>query len=601
MFFLDRNEPQVVLPCDGIDGQTPVGAPLRDGHGHGVVRLGLHAEARRLRAVEQAVDQNACAAASVAVHHDAAGLRTGCRDRGHRVTPFKAGVTPSVDDALHAAIARDQFQGRRQQRPVVDAGGGVHQVDARGIAFTPPGGHQTARAAHTHGLDADALAHQLAGQPIEAHAMAADQNEIGRIQTFAQQLHLDRSAFVQDLGVLANRDEAIGAAEGGHRTRSLAHGIRAEAPLGGHQAHQEVLGAAPFRVDAHRQRRRHVLVPGLQRQTGERPDHRRQEFVEREDGRGRKAGQDDHGLAVGDGQAHRLAGLERHAVRDDARIAEGAHHTVGKIALTFGRAARKNDRVVRQSLGQRARQRGLVVRDDAQVHGHTAQLFDGGADDRRVGVVHGADGQGFAGRDDLIARGEDGHARLAVDAHIGQTQCRENADFARAQRHAGAQHGFSTRDVRARIADVLAGRDRAPDLYAAVRDVGVLHHHHRIRAARQHAAGGDGGCQTAPHLLTRRDAGREDLAGECQRARLLLHGAPGVRGLYREAVDIGTIETGHVDGSGHIHGQHPVQGGTKRDGFMAQRCQIQVLTEPALGLVPRDDMEKLRLGFQGHS
>ena len=67
-----------------------------------------------------------------------------------------------------------------------------------------------------------------------------------------------------------------------------------------------------------------------------------------------------------------------------------------------------------------------------------------------------------------------------------------------------ARSTVSPRDVGARVTDVLAGRERAPDLHALAgfrfEQLGMLHHEDRIGAARQHAAGGDRRRESADHV-----------------------------------------------------------------------------------------------------
>ncbi len=118
-----------------------------------------------------------------------------------------------MDDALHAAIAGHQRQRFRQQRPVVHAGGGIHQVNAGDVALAAPGRGEAAHAADVERLGADALLHQLADQQVEADAVAADDDEVGGFEPLPEQLDRHGAARIEDLGVLVDRDEAVGAAE----------------------------------------------------------------------------------------------------------------------------------------------------------------------------------------------------------------------------------------------------------------------------------------------------------------------------------------------------------------------------------------------------
>ena len=69
------------------------------------------------------------------------------------------------------------------------------------------------------------------------------------------------------------------------------------------------------------------------------PDHRRDEFVEGEDRRGGKARKHDHRAAAGRREADRLAGLQRHAVGDNAGIVELGDNAIGNVSFALARSA----------------------------------------------------------------------------------------------------------------------------------------------------------------------------------------------------------------------------------------------------------------------
>ena len=138
-------------------------------------------------------------------------------------------------------------------------------------------------------------------------------------------------------------------------------------------------------------------------------------------------------------------------------LRSAVHDAVGEIAGALGCAAGEHDRIGLQALFS-ARQRVFVVRNDAQMHGHTTKLLDRRTDDRGIGVVDSARTQRIARRDDFIARREDRDPRPPVDADRGKSQRREDADLAGGQVLSGAKHGFASGDVGARIAHVLPGR-----------------------------------------------------------------------------------------------------------------------------------------------
>ncbi len=108
----------------------------------------------------------------------------------------------------------------------------------------------------------------LPDEEIESDAMAADDHEVGRLELVTEQLHGDRRAGIDDLRVLIDRDEAVGAAECGDGAGALAHRIRGEPGLRVHQPDEQVFGASALRIHAHRQRRRDRL-PAIGHQTGD--------------------------------------------------------------------------------------------------------------------------------------------------------------------------------------------------------------------------------------------------------------------------------------------------------------------------------------------
>ena len=85
------------------------------------------------------------------------------------------------------------------------------------------GGREPAGAADIERLDRDPFGLQPSDQHVEPDAVAADDDEIGEVCP-ADQLHLDRRAGGHALDMLADRDEPIGLAEGGDRTRALGIG-----------------------------------------------------------------------------------------------------------------------------------------------------------------------------------------------------------------------------------------------------------------------------------------------------------------------------------------------------------------------------------------
>src|SRR5215470_13372587 len=59
-----------------------------------------------------------------------------------------------------------------------------------------------------------------------------------------------------------------------------------------------------------------------------------------------------------------------------------------RVARAFRRAAREHDDIVLERALERGGESRVAVGDDPELHGFAAELFDGRADDRGVGVVN---------------------------------------------------------------------------------------------------------------------------------------------------------------------------------------------------------------------
>ena len=135
--------------------------------------------------------------------------------------------------------------------------------------------------------------------------------------------------------------------------------------------------------------------------------------------------------------------------------------------------------------------------------GHATKLLDRRTDDRGIGVVDGARRQRITRRNDFVARREDSDTWAPVNADRGESQRREDADLARGQVLSRSKHRFASGDVGPRIAHVLPGRERPPDLQElagfGLDEFRMLDHQDGIGAARKHAAGGNRRCKTADY------------------------------------------------------------------------------------------------------
>ena len=354
------------------------------------------------------------------------------------------------------------------------------------------------------------------------------------------------------------------------------------------QRDQHELLAAELGGDAHR----HVGLDGargFRRQTGARADHRRHEGMEGEDRRGRKSRQHRQRLAVDHRQAKRLAGLERDAMDENAGLAELRHDAVREIARALRGAAGEHHHVAgfeRACASQaRARPRRPGKRRTAPARRRlpppppqrSRRCCRRPAPDR-------------ARRPAPPARRRSRAPPLWAGAPTSTSAMPQAASMPISRepmRGPAPQHHLAARDVGAGIGDELAGRGGAAQVdrrCALVLDqLGMLDHHHRVGAARNHAAGRDRGGRAGRDLERRRMAAHDHLAVETQPARRDVARARGVGGAQREAVHIGAIERRHVDRRGHVMREHA-----------AERVAASATVSPASGARSRCRAKRAR-------
>ena len=156
---------------------------------------------------------------------------------------------------------------------------------------------------------------------------------------------------------------------------------------------------------------------------------------------------------------------------------------------------------------------------------------------------------------------------------------------------------FAARDVGARVGNELPRGSGAAQLDGrhAFDQLGVLDHHHRIGAARQHAAGGDGGGGAGSDLDLRRMAAGDHLGVERELLWCVVGGARGVGSAQREAVDIGAVERRHVDRRGEIGGEHAAERRRKAHALGGQGRAVDMALEALARFFRRDDFEELLL------
>ena len=470
----------------------------------------------------------------------------------------------------------------------------------REVAFPALRRRQPAEAAHRQRARPQALRGERIEHRIQPDAVAADDDEVRRSRRAADQPHADRRAGLRPRIQRRDGEEPIRLGEGGHAARALAEREGAQPALRRlRQRDHDVFGAAQFAGRAHGQRRGHLrLLP--RRQAGQRADHRHHEFVEGEDSAGREARQHHQRHPPHGREAQRLARLERHAVHDHARRAQTREDAVRHIPRALAGAARHHDQVgALQRIAHRRFERRFLVAEDAHRHRHTAVLGHGGAEDRGVAVGDAARRQRRAGRDQLVAGRDHRHARSAHHWYVREAGGGEHADLAARDHRAGAQQRLPARDVAAGEADELAGRHGALQQHGrAVRrvvELRPLDHRHRIGAARDHAAGGDGGGGAGGDLDPLRDAAGEQFRIQPQPHRRALRRRGGIRRAQRETIHRGPVEGRRIRRRDDGFRDHAAEAGRKRHPHGGKRVQVQGGAEAARRFLGGDDLEELFL------
>ena len=143
--------------------------------------------------------------------------------------------------------------------------------------------------------------------------------------------------------------------------------------------------------------------------------------------------------------------------------------------------------------------------------------------------------------------------------------------------------------------DVGSRRDGSADDKLLADHIGVLNHHHCLRAARDDGSRGDGNRRPRDDGAIGIHAGQYRGPDELQGPRAVFAGPECVLGPNREAVHIAAVEARHVDRRDDIFGQDSAQRRGKRHWLRGKRAQVEHGVEAALGLVPVDDVEELVL------
>ena len=143
-------------------------------------------------------------------------------------------------------------------------------------------------------------------------------------------------------------------------------------------------------------------------------------------------------------------------------------------------------------LDQRPKLLRVVGRDPQQAH-LGAGLGKSAEQREAVGVDDLARTRLIPDLDQLVAGRHQGHPRKAPDRERGEAHRGGKAQLGGPERTAGPQGDLAALQVGARLMEVGAPGHPGPDADEVAVEVGVLHHHDRVGAFRQHPAGQDPG------------------------------------------------------------------------------------------------------------
>ena len=437
---------------------------------------------------------------------------------------------------------------------------------------------------------------------IETRTVAADDHEIRGSRARAEATNRDARARGTAVRELRDDKEAVGLRERGDRAGALGRGIGGKgARLTARHADQgdhDELGATELGGHAGRKRRLDGLG-GFRRPTAIGADDGRREFLEGEHGRGRKARQHDDGLGADDRQAERLAGLQRDAMHENARLAQARDHPVRDVARTFGGAARQDDEIgLLERLAQRQLQRRLVVWHDAERHRLAAQLLERPPRSRRrccrtprpgrIGapgatISSPVESTATRGRRQTSTQARPTAASMPISREVSSLPRRSTVSPRARSLPAKAISCPGTAGRTTRMAPVASSKSVCSTISTASAPRGIM-----PPVAITVAVPGTNG-QAGRHPR------RQHLGIEREDARLGRGRARRVGGAQREAVDVGSIEARHIDRGDDVVSEDPTDGLAERHAFLSERRQLEVAMKAGDRLVPIDHLEKLLL------
>ena len=332
----------------------------------------------------------------------------------------------------------------------------------------------------------------------------------------------------------------------------------------------------------------------------EQPNHRRDEFVKRENRRRRKAGQITTGLPSRDGQAHRLARLERDAVGDDARIGQFGDDAIAEIALAFAGAAGEQHDV---GLGERR------VQHRPQGVRRRRGRCPSSAARRRVRAPRRPEPASWNRRPAPGRIGSPG-AMISLPVEMIATRGRRQtvtAIFADRRQHAGlaaGQHRARSQDRFAAAMSVPAKAIPKPGRHGPADEQLVAARPRRVRPSRPHRRRG-APCRRwrsrwlRPAADSRAGArpASSDFGQQPRRVRGdSSAGAERVGGADGEAVEVRAVERRHIDAARTSSASDAAQAFAQGNLLPAPSgCKCQRGAKPRFGFVAIDDVEKLIL------
>ncbi len=307
--------------------------------------------------------------------------------------------------------------------------------------------------------------------------------------------------------------------------------------------------ALPAGVPPQRAGQRHAEDRGAGvGRTREAPQRGHEQELEPDHDRERIARQPDHDAPVAQPAPGRPARLHRDAP-EQLLDAERAERGLDVVALADRDAARGDDDVGcrERTLERRACRLGIVA-DALDGDDLRARRLAAGGDQDAVGLVDLTAQERLAGRDELVARDDDVHARTPVAPELGDAAGRDRRQCERPQHAARGDHDRPHREIGALPPHVVADGDRR-----AERDALAVH----LRQLDGHDGIGAGGQRRAGRHRHRRV--RLELHGVIARERSPGHRelVAGVLGAHGEAVHRGVVEGRQIVRGMHVAGEHP--------------------------------------------